>query len=241
MQTILLATNDLPRRSGPTRHIEPEVGNPSARSIPSGSAATAPPRPVSASTRSSVLAAASALIAERGTAPTELDGIARAAGTDPAAVRYWFGSVDEIVAEALRATEERLSDELNAHLAGVADPAGKLSWVIQTSVVETNWALWLELESRALRDESLRIRRRELQEKWRALVARIIRAGSQNGVFAPVNADEAAMTITGTIDGLCASMTLGDPELTRGHVLHLCVDVCERLLGARLELIPSEA
>ncbi len=183
-----------------------------------------------------------AALGTRGAARIEIDGLARAAGSDPVAIRHWFRDLNQTLVEALRSTEEELNHQLNAALAAIPDAPRKLAAVIEVSVAETNWPLWMQLESRALHDEELRVGRQELEEAWRARLARIIRAGREDGSFTSVNPDEAAMMITGMIDGLCASMSLKDSKLTTNHVLQICFDACEQLLGARLEFSPqSEA
>lgn len=186
--------------------------------------------------RPQILNAAIEVIAERGIAATRISDVAERAGTSAPGVLYWFNSKDELLAEALTADEDRFASELALRLAAVPDPAGKLLAVIDACVEDNNWTLWIEFWTRALRDDQLRQARQSLDDRWRALLVRILRAGSESGVFAPVNADEAALTLAGLIDGLAVQVTLGDATLTRGCMRQICVDAAERLLDTKLDL-----
>jgi AcrR family transcriptional regulator len=54
-----------------------------------------------------ILAAAAEVIAERGVASTRIADVAERAGTSSGTILYWFGSKDELLAEALTGDEER--------------------------------------------------------------------------------------------------------------------------------------
>ncbi len=244
MNMRLRENTDADRYPGADRRHQHSSGRHHTGSGGSGERASATLTPVAPSVaagggRSQVLEDMVSALDTRGVARIEIDGLARAAGSDPVAIRHLFGDLNGAIAEALRVAEEELAQELETALAGIPDSADKLSAVIQARVAETNWALWMQLDSRAVHDEALQAGRQDLEEVWRARLARIIRTGREDGAFDSVNADETAMMITSMIDGLCVPIALNDSKLTTNHVLQICLDACKRLLGARLELASS--
>ena len=60
--------------------------------------------------KAQIIAAAAAVLSERGYANTRVVDIAREAGTSPAAVLYWFDGKDALLAEALRLQEQEFHD-----------------------------------------------------------------------------------------------------------------------------------
>ena len=107
--------------------------------------------------------------------------------------------------------------------------------MIDACVEDTNWTLWIELWTRALRDDAIRLERQSLEDDWRAVLTQIIRAGAEDGSFEPADPDEAALALASLIDGLAVQVTLGDATLTPAYMREICVDTAERLLGATLD------
>ena len=184
--------------------------------------------------RPQLLAAAAEVIAERGMGATRIADVAERVGTSPGAVLYWFESKDDLLVEALIADEERFESELAASLATIEDPAGKLLRLIDACSSDNNWTLWMEVWARARHDDRLRRARQELDDRWRALISRIVRDGIRLGVFSPANGDEAALTLAALIDGLAVQVTLADATISRGFMREICIETADRLLGADL-------
>jgi AcrR family transcriptional regulator len=187
-----------------------------------------------------LLAAAAEVIAERGLAATRIADVADRVGASSGAVLYWFASKDELLAEALIADEERFAAELVVGLAEVQDPAAKLLRLIDACVEDNNWSLWIEIWGRARHDERLRRARQELDDGWRALIARIVRDGIAEGTFSPANGDEAALALAALIDGLAVQVTLADATISRGFMREICVEAADRLLDADLRAVARE-
>ena len=184
--------------------------------------------------RPQILAAAIEVIGERGIAGTRIADVAERAGTSPAGVLYWFNSKDELLAEALTSDEERFAENLVLRLSEIQDSAGKLVAIIDACVEDNNWTLWIELWTRALRDDAIRQSRQSLDDRWRSILARVIRNGTEQGVFSPENPDEAALTLASLIDGLAVQVTLRDATLNRHYMRQILIDAAERLVGAKL-------
>ena len=95
------------------------------------------------------------------------------------------------------------------------------------------WALWLEIWVRALRDPDLAKERELLDRRWVQTIAEMIRYGRQTGEF-PVDsrdADDLAMQFSAMIDGLAIQVMLNDTVMTPQRMYDICLDVAERLIG----------
>jgi AcrR family transcriptional regulator len=180
------------------------------------------------------------VIAERGIAATRIADIAERAGTSPPAVLYWFGSKDELLAEALTFDEERFYAELTERMDALASPRAKLRLMLETSADEYDWTLWMELWTRALRDSSSGSARSRLDERWRAQFAAVIREGQQAGEFGDADPDDAALVLASLIDGLAVQVTLGDPAVTKERMLERAVEIAESLLDCELDAAAYE-
>lgn len=185
--------------------------------------------------RPQIIAAAAEAIAERGAATVRIADVAERIGASPSAVLYWFGSKDELLAAVLTSEEEAFNERLIARLSALSTPPEKLRAMIEACAEEYDWTLWLELWGRARRDEAARRARQRLDEIWREMLARVIRAGQASGSFASTApADQLAVALASLIDGLALQATLGDPTTTRGFMLDTCLLAAERILGADL-------
>jgi AcrR family transcriptional regulator len=174
------------------------------------------------------------VIAERGIAATRIADVAERAGTSPPAVLYWFDSKDELLAEALTVDEERFYRKLTERMDSLESPRARLRLLLSSSAEEYDSRLWMEIWTRALRDTSTRGARRRLDQRWREQIAEVIRDGQRSGEFGEADPGDVALVLASLIDGLAVQVTLGDPDVPRGRMLALVLDMAERLLGAEL-------
>lgn len=187
-----------------------------------------------------LLDAAAAVIAERGMAATRIVDVAERAGTSSAGVLYWFATKDELLTQALVHDEERFNDAVVARLAGHTDPPVRLLALIDACVEDSDWTLWMELWTRALRDDELRRARQALEDRWRSLLAAVIEGGIESGDFAPADPERAALALGSLIDGLAVQLTLGDTTVSREQMRRICIDTAERLLAVDLSAAPAK-
>jgi AcrR family transcriptional regulator len=181
-----------------------------------------------------LLAAAAEVISERGVDATRISDVAERAGTSPAAVLYWFDSRDQLLGEALTFAEDAFYERFSERLATLVDPRDRLLALIDASVFGDDWVLWVELWTRALRDERLSQARQRLDDRWRAQIAAIVGEGVEAGVFAAVEPERAALELAALIDGLAVQVALGDRLVSAELMRETCVEVAERVLGAEL-------
>jgi AcrR family transcriptional regulator len=187
-----------------------------------------------------LLAAAAEVIAERGVAATRIADVAERAGTSPPAILYWFDSRDELLAEALTYFEERFYEGFARRLATLRDPRERLLALIDASVSGDDWVLWMELWTRALRDERLRAARQRLDDRWRREIESIVTEGVEAGVFLAGDPQRAALELAALIDGLAVQVALGDRVVTEQLMRETCTEVAERLLETELSAARSE-
>lgn len=185
--------------------------------------------------RPQILAAASEVIAERGIAATRIADIAERAGTSGPALLYWFDSKDELLSEALGFAEQSFYDDLTERLAQLEHPGERLRLLIEASVEDYDWTLWMELWTRALRDEKTAAARQQLDDRWRQEIEREVRAGLESGEFVGDDDPERITAIIASLlDGLAVQTTLADPGFPPARIGELTVEIAERLLGTRL-------
>jgi AcrR family transcriptional regulator len=183
-----------------------------------------------------LLAAAAEVIAERGMAATRISDIAERAGTSAPAVLYWFESRDELLAEALTFAEESYYDRLAARLDQHDSASARVTELIASSGAGDDWALWMELWTRALRDPGMRDARQRLDDRWRDQIAEIVREGQEAGEFGGPDPERVALELAALIDGLAVQVTLGDRVVSQELMQSTCVEVAERLLETELKV-----
>jgi AcrR family transcriptional regulator len=191
--------------------------------------------------RPQILEAAASVIADRGIGATRIADIAERAGTSGPALLYWFESKDELLGEALGFAEQGFYDALTGRLLLLDRPAERLRLLIEASVYDYDWTLWMELWTRALRDERTAETRRRLDERWRNEIEREIAAGQAVGEFAEHDPPErVAAILASLLDGLAVQATLGDPGFPPDRIRELTVEIAERLLEAELPELDEE-
>jgi AcrR family transcriptional regulator len=192
--------------------------------------------------RPQILEAAAQVIRERGIGAARIADVADRAGTSGPAILYWFDSKDELLGEALSFAEDRFYEDLTGRLADLEDPAERLRTLIEASVDDYDWTLWMELWTRALRDQGTAERRQHLDDRWREEIIREVRAGQARGLFATEDGPErVAVLLSSLLDGLAVQATLGDAAVQPARMRELTVEIAERLLGAELPAIDLEA
>jgi AcrR family transcriptional regulator len=190
--------------------------------------------------RTEILEAATRVIAERGLGETRIVDVAERAGTSAALVLYYFESKDRLLTEALTYADDRFYVETVRELTGRRGAWERLELLIDRSFPDpdpagatlSEWRLWVEMWSRALRDPLVARKRQDLDERWRSAIAEVVRDGQGAGDFpAAVDADAFAFRLTCLIDGLAVQALLGDPAATPAAVRRAATAMAEGELG----------
>jgi AcrR family transcriptional regulator len=191
--------------------------------------------------RPQILEAAASVIADRGIGATRIADIAERAGTSGPALLYWFESKDELLGEALGFAEQSFYEGLTDRLLLLERPTERLRLLIEASVYDYDWTLWMELWTRALRDERTAETRHRLDQRWRNEIEREVEAGQAAGEFNEHDPPEhVAAILASLLDGLAVQATLGDPGFPPDRIRALTVEIAERLLDAELPELDQE-
>jgi AcrR family transcriptional regulator len=181
-----------------------------------------------------ILGAAAEVIAERGVAATRIADIAERVGTSGPTVLYWFGSKDELLAAALNAQENRFYTLTRSRLDEIVHPRQQLRLLIDEATAGYDLTLWIELWTRALRDEAAEAARLRLDHRWRDEIARVIRDGVEAGEFAGHDPEGTALALACLLDGLGVQRTLGDPDVSVERMRDLALRTAELWLECEL-------
>ena len=183
--------------------------------------------------RPAILAAAVAVISERGLAATRISDVAERAGTSAPGVMYWFATKDDLLAEALTFADDRFYASLTVELAGLPSASAKLERLVELwpSEGDVETRLWMELWARALHDPALNATRERLDRRWRDEIAAIVREGQAVGEFGRADAEELALVLGALMDGFAIQVALGDPAVEPGEVREHCMALARAQLG----------
>ena len=142
--------------------------------------------------RTQMLEAAAEVIGERGLCDTRIADVAERAGLSPALVVYYFGSKEKLLTEALAYAEDLFYIDAFEELTGIEGATERLVRLIELACppvgrreTEEYWTLWVELWSRALRNEEAARKREALDRRWRNTIAEVVREGQRTGEFGP--------------------------------------------------------
>jgi AcrR family transcriptional regulator len=191
-----------------------------------------------------ILNAAAKVITERGLAETRISDIAERAGVSPGLILYYFESKDRLLSDALTYTNDRFYLQTSRELRRIPDARDRLDRFIQLSVPGLlpeferleEWALWIEIWVRALRDEEMAKDREVLDKRWRAQIADIVRHGQDSGAFpADDDADDLALRLGALIDGLAIQVLMNDSDVTPARMQAVCMEVAARELGFEMD------
>ena len=191
-----------------------------------------------------ILGAAARVITERGLAETRISDIAEQAGVSPGLILYYFDSKDRLLAEALTFANDQFYLRTSREIRRIPSAKEQLRRLIDLSVPGylpefgrlDEWALWIEVWVRALRDPEMAKDREVLDQRWRAQLADIVRGGQGSGEFtSTADADELALRLATLIDGLAIQVIMNDPEVSSHRMHRTCMEVAALLLGFELE------
>jgi AcrR family transcriptional regulator len=190
-----------------------------------------------------ILGAAARVITDRGLAETRISDIAEAAGVSPGLILYYFESKDRLLSEALTYANDQFYLRMSREIRRIPSARNQLRHLLDLSVPGylpeygrlDEWALWIEVWVRALRDGEMARDREVLDQRWRTQIADIIRQGQASGEFAsPEPPEELALRIASLIDGLAIQVIMNDPDVSAERMHRTCMEVASRELDFEL-------
>jgi len=190
-----------------------------------------------------ILNAAARVITERGLADTRISDVAEAAGVSPGLILYYFDSKDRLLSEALTYANDQFFLRMSREIRRIPSAKDQLRHLIDLSVPGyqpeygklDEWALWIEVWVRALRDPQMAKDREVLDQRWRQSIAEIVRAGQASGEFGPGDAEEIALRLGSLIDGLAIQVIMNDSQVSPERMHRACMEVAASLIGFELE------
>jgi AcrR family transcriptional regulator len=190
------------------------------------------------SRREQMLAATIEVIMERGFPETRIADVAERAGVSPALVIYYFKTKDNLLAEAMRYSEDGWYAEMLRRTAEIPTAAGRLEEVVAMSClpesaegVGESWALWLDLWAQAVRDPEVARVRQEFDDHFRETICVIVRDGIAAGEFASVSENDFAVAYSALLDGLAIQIALDDPAVDAHRAFEIAMRVASRELS----------
>jgi AcrR family transcriptional regulator len=188
--------------------------------------------------KAQILTAAASVLSERGYANTRVVDIAKAAGTSPAAILYWFDGKEGLLAEALSLREVEFHDRYTVRIERAATASQQLRILIEAMLHHYDWALWMELCVLALRDSAAAAERDRLDRRWRAMLRKVVRDGQQAGEFAAGDADETMFVLAALLDGMAPLLAMKARGVSQQRVERTWLAEAARLLGPGFDSAP---
>jgi len=147
------------------------------------------------------------------------------------------GAAVQELAERVVREEREFGARVEARLGLDPTPAAQLRVILEECAADYHVESWIELWSVARRDPTARDIRQRIDDDFRMLIERVVRAGQESGDFARLPPADVALTLAAIIDGFAIQATLHDEKVTPGYMLSAFIDASELLLEC--ELPPS--
>jgi AcrR family transcriptional regulator len=169
------------------------------------------------------------LIRERGLWEVRLSDVAERAGISPTSVVYYFGTKDQLFAEAIHVADEGFYAPLAGAFARHRTAAERIVVLMRHSAA-SDWPLWIDLWVYSRHHPETAAAQRHFHERWRMTIEEIVRYGCQTGEWSVSDPAAVALRLSALTDGLAVHMVLGDSEHTPARYVEMS------LVAAALEL-----
>lgn len=188
--------------------------------------------------KAQILTAAASVLSERGYANARVVDIAKAAGTSPAAILYWFEGKQGLLAEALALREAEFHDLYTVRIDEAVTSSQQLRILFESMLRHYDWGLWMELCVLALRDRAAAAERDRMDRRWRAMLRKVIRDGQASGEFVAGDPDEAMFVLAALLDGMAPLLAMKAKGVSRAQVERIWLGEAARLLGPKFDASP---
>ncbi|MFI8951879.1 TetR/AcrR family transcriptional regulator [Streptomyces sp. NPDC053750] len=176
--------------------------------------------------REDVLAAAMAMIAERGLEKLTMAALGREVGMSSGHLLYYFRSKDELLLRTLEWSEGRLGAERARLLTRGGTARERLDAYVDLYVPDghrdPHWTLWLEVWNRsqsAAVESDARDRQAAIEGAWHRDLVALLAEGVSRGEFRPVDPDRFASRLRALLDGFAIHVAIGLRGMGRDQVL----------------------
>ncbi|MFF7900192.1 TetR/AcrR family transcriptional regulator [Streptomyces sp. NPDC007920] len=200
-------------------HHAEDVGMTAAKSPRRAVAAADRTRQPTEVRRRLIVEAAVPLIAERGYASVGVRDVAAAAGLSVGTVTYHFGSVQEILSEAMILHIERYYAALNEAAERATSGAEGLRLMVDalfTEDTDRHWRMWFDYWNAGEQgaDETFARGQAQRYEAWHHQIRHLIERGVTEGEFTCDDLDGVTVRFAALADGLALQHLRQTPPLT---------------------------
>ncbi|NNN32960.1 TetR family transcriptional regulator [Streptomyces sp. S3(2020)] len=193
--------------------------------------------------REELLRAAVEQIEARGVAAVRIADVASALGVSNALVLYHFSTKEKLVSAAFaHAAEEDLAQLrklLGRRTTALRRLRSAVRWYAPTGQAK-GWRLWIEGWAAALREPALQEVTRNLDRRWKAAIAEVVREGTAAGEFHCPDPDGAALRLTALLDGLAVQLTSYPGAVSRSRAQEWVDEALARELGLGAETLSAQ-
>ncbi|MEU1052679.1 TetR/AcrR family transcriptional regulator [Streptomyces sp. NPDC005876] len=174
--------------------------------------------------REDLLAAAMAMIAERGLERLTMAALGREVGMSSGHLLYYFRTKDELLLQTLEWSEGRLGAERGRLLTRPGAVRERLDAYVELYVPDghrdPHWTLWLEVWNRSQNaPDDARDRQAAIEGAWHRDLTALLAEGVSRGEFRAVDPDRFATRLRALLDGFAIHVAIGLRGTGRRHVL----------------------
>ena len=182
--------------------------------------------------RLQILRAAADVICERGFDDTRVAQVAKRAGVSGGTIIYHFRTLDQLLVEALRHTEELFYASAEGIVAEGTSTQDRLRRLVEWMFSPDHnnrqlRSLWIDTWSQATRHTEVATARAAQDERWRAMIAGIV----GELPIARHDIDRFAVGFAAILDGLMIQVALDDPNVGAELACELAMSYASAALG----------
>ena len=159
--------------------------------------------------REEILDAAVEEVQRLGFASTRVTDVAASLGVSSGLIFYHFGTKEKLLAAALEHAVERDLARLERTVARATDPLDAVRRVLALYSPQGNapgWTIWVDAWAESLRSTDMRTASRDLDLRWKDVLAAQIRQGVSDGLFTCADPDGSAWRLSSLLDGLAVQV-----------------------------------
>ena len=200
-----------------------------------------PKRRLDAVRRPQILATATDLVREKGLWSVRISDVAKRAEMSPTSVVYYFGTKDELFADAISRADDMFYEPVLEELGQLDSAAERLAWLMVRSST-SDWMLWIDLWVYARHHPDTAVAQRRFHRRWRQTIEDIVRQGMDAGEWTVDDPADVSQRLSALTDGLAVHMVLGDPDHTPERYVSMSLTAAALELGCDLkDLIAAAA
>jgi AcrR family transcriptional regulator len=190
--------------------------------------------------RPQILATTVKLIRERGLWDVRLSDVARRAGISATSVVYYFGTKDQLFAEAIAAADDAFYEPLVAELESLGSAVERVAWLFHRSST-SDWPLWIDLWVYSRHHPETAAAQRRFHTRWRTTIEDVVRHGAATGEWTVSDPAAVALRLSALTDGLAVHMVLGDVDHTPESYVAMSLAAAALELGCPLSELQRAA